>query len=80
MSITPGTVAIPAEVELRMRRRTAAIRWRCDHVDHRDRDRLWTWYVNGALLPWRVRGRDRAAIRAGLADAERTVSFSPLAN
>jgi hypothetical protein len=78
VSITTGTVPLPAEVEQRMRRRTAAVRWRCDHINHPDRDRLWAWYVNGALLPWRVRGAERKAVRAGLADAERTVSFSPL--
>lgn len=70
------TAPMPAEVEQRMRRRSAAVRWRVDHLNDPNRDSAWAMFRAGAL--WRSRPDERRPIVLGLADAERTVVFAPL--
>lgn len=71
------TAPMPADVEQRIRRRGAAIRWRVDHVNDPNRDSAWAMFRAGAL--WRSRPDERRPITLALNDAERTVPFGLLA-
>lgn len=66
-----------ADAAVRARRREAAVAWRTAHRQHYDRHWMWRAYTTGAIrgigaLP----EPKRAAVRLGLADAERAVPFT----
>lgn len=67
---------LPPEVATRFRRARTAAAWRRDHLRDRDAERLWRAFRVGALAGIGALPEvERAAVRAGLDDAERVVPF-----